>query len=109
VAQEAARGQVVAVAQDLVRVAAVEAAAVQERDQGQAPERDRAPVQVQEAVPVQDRAMVPALAAVRGQAADTDLARGLDREQAGSLAMAFAFTSGMTSSKSGPSSMRLAP
>lgn len=105
----AARGPVVAAAQDLVQVAAVEAAAAQERDQGPEVERDLEQVQVLVAGPVQALAMDRDLEVDRGPAADTVAARAQDLAPAGSLAMASAFTSGMTLSKSGHSSMRLAP
>jgi hypothetical protein len=107
VAQEAARGPVVAAVQDLDRVAAVEAA--QERDQGPEAVRDLEQVQVLVAGPVQALAMDRDLEVDRGPAADTVAARAQDLAPAGSLAMASAFTSGTTLSKSGRSYTRLAP
>ena len=102
--------QAVVLVLDLVRVAAVEAAAAQERDQGPEVERDRAPVQVLEAVQDTDRVAAMALdrAADRGPAAGMAAALAQVLERVGSRAMASVFTSGMTSSESGPSSTRLA-
>lgn len=110
-AQVAVLVQAVVLAQDLVQVAAVEAAAARDRDQGPEVERDLEQAQEQDREAAQDTDRVAAMAldraADRGQGADTDLALVLDRERAGSLAMASAFISGATSIRNGLSCTRL--
>ncbi len=99
--QEAARGLVVDLVRDLVQAAAVEAAAAQELDRGQAQE--------QEAVLGPALVMVQVLAADQEQAADTAAALALDLGLVACRAMAFAFISGATLTRRGRICTTLAP